>query len=65
MLTSDIAMFDVVILKDGRQGTVVDIYDQPGLPIGYEIEISHTRMELETVEIDQIEKVIAKAHQTA
>ena len=63
MLTnSDIGIYDVVILQDGREGTVVDIYDMPGLPIGYEIEISKTRMELETVEIDKIQKVIAKAH---
>ena len=61
MQNADVDMFDVVILKDGREGTVVEIYDKPGLPIGYEVEISHTEMELVTVHIDRIEKVIYKA----
>ena len=62
MLTNQIGVYDVVLLKDGRQGTVVDIYDKPGLPVGYDIELSNTKLELVTVEIDKIQKVIAKAH---
>lgn len=37
---SDISLFDIVKLKGGRQGTVIEIYNMPNSPIGYEIEIS-------------------------
>ncbi len=49
--------FDVVRLKDGRKGTVVHIYDEPGLPIAYEIEFG-SKMELETIEAEKVDKVI-------
>lgn len=49
--------FDVVRLKDGREGTVVHIYHVPGLPLAYEIEFG-SRMQLETVEAGEIDKVI-------
>lgn len=54
---SKIKEFDVVKLKDGREGTVVHIYDQPGLPLAYEIEFG-AEMELETVAAEEIEKVV-------
>ncbi len=56
-----IGEFDVVRLKDGREGTIVEVYDRPGLPLAYEVEISDTEMELVTVMPDQIEKVTWRA----
>jgi len=53
MLT--IKMFDVVRLKDGREGTIVEIYS----PSDYEIEISGTKMDLETISIDKIAEIIS------
>ena len=49
--------FDVAKLKDGREGTVVHIYDQPELPLAYEIEFG-AEMELETVAADEVEEVV-------
>lgn len=59
MLTSEIHEFDVVRLKDGREGTIVEVYRLPGLPLAYEVELDNG--ELETVGPEQVEKVIWKA----
>lgn len=56
--TKSIKMFDHVRLKDGRTGHVVEIYDEPGLPLAYEIEIDHTRMELVTVDPPDIVAIL-------
>lgn len=53
--------FDVVRLKDGREGTIVEIYDKPGLPLAYEVEFLEPEVTLETVTPDQIAEVIWKA----
>jgi len=58
MSTSLIGEFDVVKLKDGREGTIVEIYRVPGLPLAYEIEFNGR--DLETIYPDVIEKVIWK-----
>ena len=55
---------DVIRLKDGREGTVVEIYNVLGLPLGYEIEIvdKHGRtVELFTVKVSEIQEVIWSA----
>lgn len=59
MLTSEIHEFDVVRLKDGREGTIVEVYRLPNLPLAYEVELDDG--ELETVRPEQVEKVIWKA----
>ena len=59
MLTSKISEFDVVRLKDGREGTIVEVYRLPDLPLAYEIELDDG--ELQTVKPEQVEKVIWKA----
>lgn len=59
---ADINMFDVVRLTDGKQGTVIEIYNTP-LAIGYEIETYDKEEEtwdMFTVTIEQIEEVIWK-----
>lgn len=61
MLKLDVGMFDVVQLKDGREGTVVEIYEVPAEPTGYEIEISDSEMELVTVTADGIDAVTWKS----
>jgi len=58
-LTSEIHEFDVVKLKDGREGTVVGVYRLPGLPLAYEVELDDG--ELETVKPEQIERITWKA----
>lgn len=55
--------FDVVRLKDGREGTIVEIYDKPGLPLAYEVEFLEPDVTLETVMPDQIEKILWRANQ--
>jgi hypothetical protein len=47
---------DVVRLKDGREGTILGIWAEGK---AYEVELNPP--ELETVEAEQIEKVIYKA----
>lgn len=59
MLTSEVHEFDVVRLKDGREGTVVEIYHFPELPLAYEVELYDG--ELETVKPEQIDRIIWKA----
>jgi len=58
MSTSSIDEFDVVKLKDGREGTIVEIYRVPGLPLAYEIEVNGR--DLETIYPDMIENVVWK-----
>jgi hypothetical protein len=60
----DVNLYDVVRLKDGRNGTVVDIYTTPPLPTGYEVDITDNEMELVIVTIDQIEEVEWKSPYT-
>lgn len=62
MLLSEISEYDVVRLKDGREGTVLEIYKIPGVPVGLEIEITGTE-EMETVQLEQVEKVVWKLKQ--
>ncbi|MBT1279312.1 DUF4926 domain-containing protein [Thermoanaerobacter sp. CM-CNRG TB177] len=47
---------DVIKTKDGREGTVVHIFDVIGLPKAYEVEFDDG--ELETIEEDKISEVI-------
>ncbi len=49
---------DVVRTKDGREGTVVHVFDTKDLPRAYEIEFDDG--ELETIEEDKISEVIWK-----
>ncbi|WP_054671739.1 hypothetical protein [Calditerricola satsumensis] len=56
---NEIGEFDVVKLKDGREGTVVEVYDVPDFPLAYEVEFDDGS--LETVQPSQIDKVIWKA----
>ena len=50
--------FDVVQLKDGREGTIVHVFTEPQL--AYLIEISDKGGSIETFEPEQINKVIWK-----
>lgn len=59
MLMSEAHQFDVVRLKDGREGTVVEVYRLPDLPLAYEVELDDG--ELETVKPEQIERITWKA----
>jgi len=52
---------DIVRLKDGREGTVLEVFDKPGLPLAYELEFDGPGWQLETVKADQVDKVIWKA----
>jgi hypothetical protein len=51
-------MYDHVRMKDGRTGHVVEIYDMPDLSLAYEIEVDHSKMELVTVQPDDITDII-------
>jgi dsDNA-specific endonuclease/ATPase MutS2 len=53
-----IKMYDHVRMKDGRTGHVVEIYDMPDLSLAYEIEVDHSKMELVTVQPDDITDII-------
>jgi len=48
--------FDVVRLKDGREGTVLDTYTDPQL--AYEVELDDVEGDLITVEPEDIAEVI-------
>jgi hypothetical protein len=48
-------LFDVVRLKDGREGTIVEVYDEP---LGFEVEISGAVPDLVTVKYDEVVEVI-------
>ncbi len=56
----DIKELSVVKLKDGREGTIVHSFSQPC--VAYLIELSSRNGEIETVEPEQIEKVIWEAN---
>lgn len=58
MSMNEIGELDVVRLKDGREGTVVEVYNVPNCPLAYEVEFDDGR--LETVQLSQIDKVIWK-----
>lgn len=58
MSTSDIKLHDHVKLSDNRTGFVVDLYDKPGLPIAYEVEIEKSRMETITVNRNDIIEIL-------
>lgn len=49
---------DVIRTKDGREGTVVHVFDVKDLPKAYEVEFDDG--ELETIEEDKISEVIWK-----
>ncbi len=53
----EVKEFDIVKLKDGREGTVVHIHDQPELPLAYEIEFGG-KLQLETVKAKDVEVVV-------
>lgn len=58
MSSVDVSKYDSVELADGRIGTIVEIYQIPGLPIGYEIELEEVNedgeYELITVKAEDI-----------
>lgn len=56
----EVELFDVVRLKDGREGAVVEIY-RSDRDTGYEIEIAQSAMELVTVSKDEISEIIWKS----
>lgn len=58
MLKIEAKLLDVVRLDDGREGTVVEVYDSPP---GYEIELSAEEPMLVTVGAGQVVEVIWKA----
>lgn len=47
---------DVLKTKDGREGTVVHVFNIKGLPRAYEIEFDNG--ELETIEENRVSEVI-------
>jgi hypothetical protein len=51
-------LFDVVRLKDGQEGTIVEVYDEPP---GLEVEISAEEPVLITVRYDEVVEVIWSA----
>ncbi|MGP0583695.1 hypothetical protein [Paenibacillus timonensis] len=48
-------LFDVVRLKDGQEGTIVEVYDEPP---GFEVEISTEEPVLITVRYDEVDEVV-------
>lgn len=56
MWAREVHELDVVRLKDGRKGTVVCVYDVPGLPLMFEIEFEDG--ELETVSPGDVQEVV-------
>lgn len=59
MSMSDPDEFDVIRLADGREGTVVEVYRVPDLPLAYEVEFDEG--ETETVKPENIKEIIWKA----
>lgn len=47
----------VVLLKDGREGTVVSVYDQPGKPLAYLLELADDEADLVTVLHEEVQAV--------
>lgn len=50
----------VVRLRDGREGTVVSVYDYPGKPLAYLVEVEESADGLVTILHDEVEKVTWK-----
>lgn len=53
-----VKVFDVVLLKDGRQGTILEVYEQGK---AYLIEIADEQgrtLDLPTIQKNEIEKVV-------
>lgn len=50
-------LYDIVRLKDGKEGTVIEVYNIPGLPKGYDLELLD-KEEIITITEDQIEEII-------
>jgi hypothetical protein len=51
-------LFDVVRLRDEREGTIVEVYEDPP---GFEVELSAEEPELVTIGADEVAEVIWKA----
>ncbi|AEE98035.1 hypothetical protein [Mahella australiensis] len=58
LIKQKIKQFDIVRLIDGREGTVLEIYDFSNRPRGYDIELSEQEGEIVTVTDEQIDEVI-------
>lgn len=58
MSTDQIREHDIVMLKDGRKGTVVSIYDHTCKPLAYLVEIDETDNGLVTVLHDEVQAVM-------
>lgn len=50
-------LYDIVRLKDGKEGTVIEVYNIHGLPTGYDLELLD-KEEIITITEDQIEEII-------
>lgn len=48
----------VVRLSDGREGTVVSVYDHPGKPLAYLVEVEESDDGLVTVLHDDVQAVV-------
>lgn len=48
----------VVRLKTGQEGTVVSVYDHPGKPLAYMVEVEESDNGLVTVMHDQVEALL-------
>lgn len=59
----EVKELDVVKIKDSREGTVVHIYDQPELPLAYEVEFG-SKMQLETIAAEDVAKVVWRPDST-
>jgi len=63
LLLNKVNELDVVRLKDGREGTVLEVFKTEGIPDGYLIDITDINekwktIDMPTVTLDEIEKVI-------
>ena len=58
MLTTKIEDLSVVRMVDGREGTVVMVYDVPDKPLAYEVESTLENGDLWTVPHDQVDTVL-------
>lgn len=48
----------VVRLADGREGTVVSVYDHPGKPLAYLVEVEESDEGLVTVMHNEVQEVV-------
>ena len=58
MLTKKVEDLSVVRLKDGREGTVVEVFDCPDKPLGYMVDLSADEYDVVTVTHEQVAAVI-------